>query len=277
MTLNRLCERLQRDRQAGRSGIAPYVTAGDGGLETTRAVLEALEAGGASCVELGIPFSDPIADGPVLQAAAQRALDAGTRLADVLDLCRDFRAAGGELPIALFSYANPLVRMGWQEAAHRSATAGVDAWLVPDMIPEEADGMRAACETSGLAPIFFVAPTSSTERIAAAATASRGFLYTIGRVGVTGSETELDAETLAFLQRVRAASPLPVAVGFGLRTAAQVEAVTRHADLAIVGSAFVDRLRRAFDAAGGDPAAAAYEATNYLNELRGGLRGGEEA
>jgi tryptophan synthase alpha chain len=272
MTLQRLERRLAANRAAGHAGLAPYVTAGDGGLETTRAVLLALEAGGATCVELGVPFSDPIADGPVLQAAAQRALEAGTRLVDVLDLCAELRAAGCELPIALFSYANPLVRLGWERAARRSAEVGVDAWLVPDLVPEEAGEMRAAALEHDLAPIFFVAPTSSPERIAAAARASRGFLYAIGRVGVTGGETQLDVQTLDFLARVRAGCTLPLAVGFGLRSAAQVAAVTRQADLAVVGSAFVARIHRALEAGGNSPAAAAAEAAAYLTELGSGLR-----
>ena len=270
--MNRLEAAVGALAERGECGLAPYVTAGDGGLELTLDVLHALEAGGATCVELGVPFSDPIADGPVLQAAAQRALEAGTNLRDVLALCAELRAEGCELPIALFTYANPLVRLGWENAARASAEAGVDAWLVPDMIPEEAGEMRAAAVAAGLAPIFFVAPTSSPERIAAAAAASRGFLYAIGRVGVTGGETRLDGATLDFLARIRASCALPLAVGFGLRTAEQVSAVTQHADLAIVGSAFVARLHEARGAGRPSPAAAAAEATRYLSELASGLR-----
>jgi len=269
---NRLEERLAANRAEGLAGIAPYITAGDGGLDTTRALLEVLEAGGASCVELGVPFSDPIADGPVLQAAAQRALDSGTTLTGILDLVRAFREDGGRMPIALFTYANPLVRLGWEEAALRCAEAGVDAWLVPDIIPEEADTQRAAASTHDIAPIFFVAPTSPPERIALAAGASRGFLYAIGRVGVTGSHTALDDSTLAFLASVRAATELPIGVGFGLRNAEQVQAVTAHADLAIVGSSFVQRVHEAFEGSGASTAAAALEAKNYLSELKQGLR-----
>jgi tryptophan synthase alpha chain len=269
---NRLTRRLLALRAEGRAGIAPYVTAGDGGIETTREVLRALDAGGASCVELGVPFSDPIADGPVLQAAAQRALAAGTNLRAILSMCSELRAEGCELPIALFTYANPLVRLGWKEAAHACAEAGIDAWLVPDMIPEEAEELRAAASSSDIAPIFFVAPTSPAARIAAAAEASRGFLYAIGRVGVTGQETELDDSTLQFIARIRASCDLPLAVGFGLRTAKQVSAVTQHADLAIVGSAFVARIHEAYTTGGDSPSAAAAEASDYLAELCSGLR-----
>lgn len=271
MSTNRLERHLAREREAGRAGIAPYVTAGDGGLETTLAVLEALDRGGASCVELGVPFSDPIADGPILQAAAQRSLHAGTSLSAILEMVGELRARGSELPLALFSYANPLLKLSWQGAAQASAEAGIDAWLIPDMIPEEADAMRAAAAEHGIAPIFFVAPTSSDERIERATRASRGFLYAIGRVGVTGSETTLAEPTLAFLDRIRTACDLPLAVGFGLRSAEQVAAVTRHADLAIVGSAFVQRIHEAYRQHECSPRAAADEAALYLAELMQGL------
>jgi tryptophan synthase alpha chain len=268
---NRLEQRLAENRAAGKVGLAPYVTAGDGGLETTLAILRAIDNCGAACVELGVPFTDPIADGPVLQAAANRALEAGTTLRGIFELVSDFRKSGAELPIALFSYANPLVRLGWEEAARRSAEAGVDAWLIPDLIPEEAETMRSAAIDHGIAPIFFVAPTSSPERIRAAAEASRGFLYVIGRVGVTGGKTELDDSTLEFLDRVREMCALPLAVGFGLSTADQVAAVTRHADLAIVGSAFVQRIHETYLQAGRFSGAAAEEAIAYLRELARGL------
>lgn len=272
MTLERLEQRMTELRQAKRAGVAPYVTAGDGGLETTLAVLEVLDRGGASCVELGVPFSDPIADGPVLQAAAQRSLDQGTSLAGILEMVSEFRRRGHELPIALFSYANPLFHLGWEQAATKSAEAGVDAWLVPDMIPEEGEAMTRAAQLSKIATIFFVAPTSSPERIASAAEASRGFLYAIGRVGVTGSKTELDSSTLAFLERIRTQCELPLAVGFGLRNAEQVAAVTQHADLAIVGSSFVQRVHEAFVSGGNSTQAAAQEAERYLAELMQGVQ-----
>ena len=269
---NRLVTQMTSLRSAGQAGVAPYVTAGDGGLETTLEVLRALDSGGAACVELGIPFSDPIADGPILQAAAQRSLDGGTKLGGILEMVKEFRQGGSEMPIALFSYANPLLHLGWEGAARASAEAGVDAWLIPDMIPEEGDEMSAAAQAHGIAPIFFVAPTSSDERIARAANASRGFLYAIGRVGVTGNATTLDESTLSFLARIRAGCELPLAVGFGLRDATQISAVTRHADLAIVGSAFVQRIPEAFMAGNQAPHAAANEAALYLSELMQGLK-----
>jgi len=266
----RLEPRLDELRATGRSGIAPYVTAGDGGLPVTRAILEALEEAGAACVELGVPFSDPIADGPVLQAAAGRALAAGTTLDGILALVASFRAAGGTLPLALFSYANPLVRRGWDSVAGRAADAGVDAFLVPDLPVEEGAEMRAALARAGLCPVFFVAPTTSDERVRAAAAASRGFLYAIGRFGVTGAETRLDGSALEFLARVRSCTDLPLGVGFGIRDADQVRAVTSVAELAIVGSSLVERIHATL-AATGDPAAAARAAAAYVRELQRGL------
>lgn len=271
MSSNRLNRALAKLKAEGRAGIAPYVTAGDGGLETTKAVLLALDKGGAACVELGVPFSDPIADGPILQAAAQRALDAGTTLRGILQMVREVRDEGCELPIALFSYANPLYSLGWEAAARASKEAGVDGWLVPDMIPSQATAMLAGAQANDLSCVFFAAPTSSRERIRAAATASQGFLYAIGRVGVTGGATELTSSTLDFLRTLRENCDLPIGVGFGLRNADQVAAVTEHAELAIVGSAFVDRLRKVYDQQN-SPSQVAAEAATYLNELQQGLR-----
>ena len=260
---------------AGECGIAPYVTAGDGGLDRTLAVLHALEDAGAACVELGVPFSDPIADGPVLQAAAQRALDAGTTLDGILDLVRRYRDAGGALPILAFSYVNPLLQRGATAVTRALRDAGVDGLLVPDLPVEEGRELQDSALAAGLAPIFFVTPTTSDERARRAAEASRGFLYVIGRTGVTGASTVLDADTLQFVARMRALCDLPLGVGFGLRTPEQVAAVARHATLAIVGSALVAHIHAAADGAvdgAQDPdAAAARAAYDFVLNLRTGI------
>ncbi len=240
-----------------RIGIAPYVTAGDGGLALTLDVLHALEEAGASCVELGVPFSDPIADGPVLQAAAQRALAAGTTLEGILELVERFRSAGGELPLLLFSYANPLFSLGIEGAARALSQAGLDGLLVPDLPVEELEPWSLLAREAELAPIGFVTPTTSPERMARTAAASRGFLYVIGRTGVTGATTDLaGGGVLALLERVRATVELPLGVGFGIKSAAQVRALAPQAALAIVGSALVDHLHRV-RVEGGEVAAAA--------------------
>jgi len=264
----RLERRLAELRASGVRGVLPYVTAGAGGLETTLEVLRALERGGAAGIELGLPFSDPIADGPSLQAAAQRALEAGTTLDGVLDTVRRFRAES-DLPLVLMTYANPLVRRGLGRACAMLADAGLDGVLVVDLPVEESPPLLAAAEAAELAPVFFASPTSDDDRIRAAVRASRGYLYAIGRLGVTGRRTELDGATLAFLRRVRTlAGDLPVAAGFGIATAEQVRAVTAEADLAIVGTALVERIHRAAGARGRpDPVAAARAAEEFLRSL----------
>jgi tryptophan synthase alpha chain len=261
---NRLEQRVREMRAEKRRGLAPFVTAGDGGMARTLDVLLELEKCGAACVELGLPFSDPIADGPVLQAAAQRALEAGATFDAVLEMVAQFRARGGAMPIVLMGYANPLLKRTWSGAARALARAGVDGLLVADLPVEEGGAMASAALDADLCPIFFAAPTSSDERIAASARASRGFLYTILRTGVTGRATEFDAATEAFLARVRElAGDLALAIGFGIRDAAQVRAATRHAELAIVGSALVEHLHNARE-----PVRAARE---FVTELQRGL------
>lgn len=264
-------KRLAEMRERGERGLAPFVTAGDGGLETTLVVLRALDRAGAACVELGLPFSDPIADGPVLQTAADRALASGTTFERVLAMLAEFRKESS-MPVAIMSYANPLLRRGWTASARAIAKAGGDALLVADLPVEEGDSMRAAAIDAGLAPIFFVSPTTSPERMSRAIESSRGFVYAIGRFGVTGARTSLDSAAQSFLARVRERSNgLPVAVGFGIATAADVRAAVEHADLAIVGSALVQRIHEALVGPGGSPVVAAQAAEDFVRELMKGI------
>ncbi len=260
--MNNRLHRVTRElRASGRRGLSPYLTAGDGGLDQTLDLLHAVEASGASCCELGVPFSDPIADGPVLQAAADRALAAGTTVNRILAMVARFRDNGGSLPIALMSYWNPLGHRGWPAFCSEAATAGIDALIVPDLPVEEGGEVMEAAAAAELCPIFFAAPTSSERRIRASAAASRGFLYVVGRTGVTGAGTTFDSSALDFLKGVRAlAGDLPLAVGFGIRAAEDVAAATRYADLAIVGTALVERIHRA-------GAQATQAAEEYLREL----------
>ena len=272
VSTNRLEARMAALRERGQRGVAPYVTAGDGGYATTLAVLRALDAAGATCVELGLPFSDPIADGPVLQAAADRALKAGASFDGTLAMLRELRegsngAPPSELPVLLFSYANPLVHRGLPEACRALADAGGDGLLVPDVPVEEGEPLREAARDAGLCSVFFVAPTTSTARVRAVAQKSSGFVYVIGRLGVTGAQTELGDEAVGFLERVRSETELPLALGFGIRNAEQVRVVTRVAELAIVGSAMVDRIHQA----AATPEGAARAATEYFRELASGL------
>lgn len=237
-------------------GVAPFLTAGDGGLDATLRAMHSVEEAGACAIELGVPFSDPIADGPLLQEAAQRALAAGASLDGIFDLLAQFRAAGGSVPVALMSYVNPLRRRGWPELAARAANAGADALIVPDLPVEEAAEMREAAAAHALGTVFFVAPTSSAARCAASCAASTAFVYALGRVGVTGASTNFDASALAFLDRVRAKASVPVAVGFGIRRPEEARIAGAHADVVIVGTALVQHLHEA-RSAGRDDAAAA--------------------
>ncbi|KAA3613464.1 MAG: tryptophan synthase subunit alpha [Planctomycetota bacterium] len=263
-------------RRQGLKGLAPYLTAGDGGLETTLAVLRELDAAGVAAVELGIPFSDPIADGPVLQAASERALQAGTTLAGTLEMLREFRqgsrgAAGSDLPVALMSYTNPLLRRGWWNTCQEVAQAGGDALIVADLPVEESGEMREAALSAGLCPVHFVAPTTSEERIRQAGAISCGFLYVVGRVGVTGARTQFDASTQDFLAFVRQCTEAPLAVGFGVAAAKDVSEATRHADLAIVGTALTARMHKAASENQDFLSASVHAAGSFVRDLLRGL------
>ncbi|MBI3299626.1 MAG: tryptophan synthase subunit alpha [Elusimicrobia bacterium] len=240
MAKERLEAAFKKAAADGRSAFVPYLTAGDPTLEWTGRYLDALAAAGADVIELGVPFSDPVADGPVNQRSAERALAGGATLAGVLTLVTAKRAEGFALPLVLFTYANPAAAMGWESFVRRAAAAGVDGVLLVDVPVEESAEPAAACRAAGLGTIFLAAPTTSAERLAAAAAASSGFLYCVARLGVTGTSAALDAGLGDDLARFkRAAGALPVAVGFGVSTPEQAAAAAKLADGVIVGSALV--------------------------------------
>jgi len=236
--VSRLDETFARLRAEGRTGLVAYVTAGDPDLPRSAEVIRAVDRGGADVIELGVPFSDPLADGPVIQRATERALAAGTTLTKVLEL-----AAGlsGELsaPLVLFSYANPIVRLGLATFARRAREAGIAGVLVLDLPPEEAGDARAAFSAEGLDTIFLLSPTTSAERIRRAAALGGGFLYGISRLGVTGVRTDVADSAATLAARVRAETARPLALGFGFSRPEHVQAVGAWADAAVVGSALV--------------------------------------
>ena len=239
--LERTFYNLRRD---GRRGLVTFTTAGDPDLERSAAILRALDRAGADVLEVGVPFSDPLADGPVIQRASERALRAGATLSRVLDLVAAVRpdiAAG----IVLFTYANPIVRMGLTPFVERAAAAGVDGVLALDLPIEEADGFREATIDAGIDPIFLLSPTTTDERIRRAAKLGRGFLYGISRLGVTGARDSLAAGAEALVARIRSATDLPIALGFGISRPEHVAAVGRWADAAVVGSALIEVIARA--------------------------------
>ncbi len=242
----RLERTFARLRAEGRTGLVTYFTAGDPSLARTRDLLFALERAGADVIELGVPFSDPLADGPVIQRASERGLRTGTTLAGVLDLVADVRATLS-VPIVLFTYANPIARIGLEAFADRASAAGVDGVLLLDVPIEEADGTRTAFLARGLDSIFLVSPTTSAERLARAASLGSGFLYGISRLGVTGVRDRISQEAEALAGRVRQATDLPLAVGFGLSKAEHIAAVGRFAEAAVVGSGLVQVIADAGD------------------------------
>ncbi|GIW73298.1 MAG: tryptophan synthase alpha chain [Planctomycetota bacterium] len=222
----------------GRPAFIPFVMAGDPSLEASAAFVRALAAAGADVIELGVPFSDPIADGPTNQRAAERALAAGTTPAAVLELVAGLRAGGLETPLVLFSYLNPLLALG--DYAPRAAAAGADGLLVVDLPPEEALEHEAACAEAGLDRIYLAAPSSGPERLARLAAVGSGFVYYVSRYGVTGARKVLPSGLGEQVRRVRVAAGRPVAVGFGIATPEQAAAVAAVADGVVVGSALVE-------------------------------------
>jgi tryptophan synthase alpha chain len=225
-------------------GLVVYLTAGDPSVNETRAIAIAAIDAGAAVIELGVPFSDPLADGPVIQRAMERALARGTRLKDVLQLAREIRAERLEAGLVIFSYLNPILRYGLHKFADEAAAAGVDGVLVTDLIVEEAGEYLAEMERVKLAPIFLAAPTSPDERLKAIATHSKGFVYAISRVGITGKQQSLTSDAAALVARIRRWTTLPVAVGFGISNAEHVAQVARFADAAVVGSAIVELIEQ---------------------------------
>jgi tryptophan synthase alpha chain len=220
-------------------GIVAYLTAGDPDLAMTRDIALAAIDSGADVIELGVPFSDPLADGPVIQRASERAVARGVRLSDVLVLAKELRVARPSAGLVLFSYLNPVVRMGMKTFCARAAEAGADGVLLTDMIVEEAAEYLEAMTENRLAPIFLAAPTSPDARLKAIAGVSQGFVYAISRVGITGTQQKVAGDASELVARLRRFTTLPIAVGFGISNAEHVKAVGEFADAAIIGSALV--------------------------------------
>ena len=243
-------------------GIVAYLTAGDPDLATTREIALAAIDNGADVIELGVPFSDPLADGPVIQRASERAVARGTRLTDVLGLATELRAARPAAGLVLFSYLNPVVRMGMKTFCARAAEAGADGVLLTDMIVEEAGEYLEAMREHALAPVFLAAPTSPDARLKAIAAVSRGFVYAISRVGITGTQQKVAGDAAELVGRLREFTSLPVAVGFGISNADHVKAVGEFADAAVIGSALVALIEKT------PPAEAATAVGRFIAGLR---------
>src|SRR4051812_49257226 len=236
--MTRIADRMSGLRMKGHKAFIAFITAGDPSLDTTVEAALAFDDAGVDILELGVPFSDPLADGPVIQRASDRALRAGTRLADVLDVVRRIRARS-DLPLLLFSYFNPLLRYGLEALTRDGAAAGVDGVLVTDLPPEEAEGWIAVARGAGIDTVFLAAPTSPDERLRRGAAASRGFVYAVSRTGVTGERDVISEEAGPLVRRIKALTREPVVLGFGLSTPEQVKAAAEVADGVVVGSALV--------------------------------------
>jgi tryptophan synthase alpha chain len=261
--MSRIADTFAALKHAKGPGLVAYVTAGDPNLSRTAEILVSLAANGADIIEVGVPFSDPLADGPVIQRASERAIASGTTLRRTLEMLRGTRAKI-RAPIVLFTYANPILRMGDAAFVQEAAAAGVDGVLVLDLPVEEAGAFRTRLVDADLDPIFLLSPTTTDARIRASAALGRGFLYVISRLGVTGARDRVATEAEALVRRVRAHSELPLALGFGISTPEQVAHVGRWADAAVVGSALVNVI-----AEHGAAADLAARAGSYVRWLKG--------
>lgn len=246
-------------REEGRAALIPYLTAGHPSIAATRDALQMVVEAGADVVELGIPFSDPLADGPVIQRSSQIALEQGMTVARALDLLREARLP---VPVVVFSYLNPILAYGLERFVADARAAGAAGVLLTDLPAGEDPAVEAQVRAGGLELIRLIAPTTTGARLAAAVQGASGFLYLISRLGVTGAHTHLDESSEQLVARVRAASPLPVAVGFGLATAHQAQTVARIADGVVVGSALVERLEQGLG-----------PARDLLRDLRAAVQG----
>jgi tryptophan synthase alpha chain len=243
-TTTRITRRFDELRRTGELGLVAYLTAGDPTLEATERIVLALAEAGADVIELGVPFSDPLADGPTIQRSSERALRSGTTLARILGLVKRLRPKT-EVPLMLFSYFNPVLQMGLEAFADAAAAAGADGVLITDLTPEEAGTYRRVVLARGLDTIFLAAPTTTDQRLQRIAEASTGFLYLISRTGVTGAREVLPDDLPALVRRARANTRLPIAVGFGISLPGHVSILGGLADAAVVGSALVQEIESA--------------------------------
>ena len=263
--MSRIDATFARLRAAGRKALIPYVTTGDPSLAAMLPIMNAMVTAGADIIELGVPFSDPMADGPVVQRASERALAQGVGLRDVLDVVSHFRQGNTTTPVVLMGYANPIEAFGTAAFAVRAQAAGVDGVLVVDYPPEEATEFSALMTAHALAPIFLISPTTPEERIALVASMAAGYVYYVSLKGVTGAGNLDTTEVAAKLKVIRRHVALPVGVGFGIRDAASAVAIAAHADAVVIGSRIIQEIES------GAPADAASRAGAWLGTIRSAL------
>jgi tryptophan synthase alpha chain len=242
--MSRIEKKFAELAERGEAALIPFVTAGDPDLDTTLKILRALDKNGADCIELGIPFSDPTADGPTIQRSSERALKSGVSLRAIFRTISEFRR-DSEVPLILFGYYNPFLCYGLREVCRQAARAGADGMLCVDLPPEESDELKGWAEAAGLDLIFLLSPTSDIERIRLVGKSGRGFIYYVSVTGVTGARRKLDDQLRSQVTRVRRMTALPVAVGFGVSTPKQAAGIAGFADAVVVGSALVETIEKA--------------------------------
>ena len=245
--MSRILKAFEKLRAQGGRGFIPFVSAGDPDLETSKEIVLSLVRGGTDIIELGVPFSDPMADGPTIQASSQRALERGVNIHQILNMVRDIRKRT-EVPIVLFSYLNPLYKYGIEKLAADAAESGVDGILVTDAVDEVAFVISQVLGSHGIDLISLIAPTTSDDRLERIAAGASGFLYAVSRAGVTGARNETSSAAQELVARARKVTDLPVAVGFGISSRQQIEEVWQYADAAVVGSAIVAEIERSISA-----------------------------
>lgn len=241
--MNRIDETFDRLKRKGKRALIPFITAGDPDFETTRELAWEFERRGADLLELGVPFSDPLADGKTIQRASQRALEKGATLKRILGLVEEIRHSSS-IPLILMSYYNPILKYGLVEFARDAALAGVDGLIVPDLPPEEAGPLMQANDARGIDTVFLIAPTSPEARVSLISRLSQGYIYYVSLRGVTGARAELASDLVPMLAKIRCHTEKPIAVGFGISTPAQARDVARYAEGVIVGSAIVDKVEK---------------------------------
>lgn len=265
--MSRIRKIFADSKARGEAALIPFITAGDPDLSTTLKIMRALAENGADLIELGIPFSDPTADGPTIQRSSERALkQSPVSLPAIFRLVREFRA-GSEVPVVLFGYFNPIFRFGVKDFARAAAAAGADGVLCVDLPPEESAELQRWTDAAGLDLIFLLSPTSGPERIRLVARKGRGFIYYVSVTGVTGARRSLDGDVRAQVERVRKVSSLPVGVGFGISTPKQAAWIAGFADAAVVGSALVERIEKAKGSSSKAKAAGA-----FIGQLKRAIR-----
>ncbi|MBI4338375.1 MAG: tryptophan synthase subunit alpha [Chloroflexi bacterium] len=263
----RIAEAFQRMKRQGKTGLILYVTVGFPDVQTTLELAPALEVAGADIVELGVPFSDPLADGATIQKASYHALGQGVTLRRCLAVAAELRGRGFAVPLILMGYYNPILALGVNAFVRQAQASGVDGLIVPDLPPEESGPLKAATAELDIDLICLLAPTSTERRIAEACASASGFIYCVSLAGVTGARDQVSSEGQGLVERVRRHTRLPVAVGFGIARREHVEAVGRYAEAAVIGSALVNVLDQA------SPGRAVAEAVQFVKELRGEAQG----